>query len=148
MPHPHEQPPSIIDFYTDEVLPALAQRLNTAFPEFGWRRDNRGWIATNEEMTHRAFGVRAERVVAHGPAPRGFLIHGGEPVLWTAYVNGGPVPRGDAFAGAVAEIARRAGLETSPLEQRQSRDRRSELLTAVFALATQELAAPRGEHAR
>src|SRR4051812_24808908 len=80
MPHPQDQPPSIIDFYTEEVLPALAQRLDTAFPEFGWRRDRRGWVASNEEMTHRAFGVRAERVVAHGPAPRGFLIHGGEPV--------------------------------------------------------------------
>src|SRR6266508_4603205 len=62
----------IVDYYTDVVLPALTERLDTAFPEFGWRRDSRGWVATNEEMTHRVLGVRADRVVAHGPAPRGF----------------------------------------------------------------------------
>jgi hypothetical protein len=78
-----------VDYYTDVVLPALTARLDAAFPEFSWRRDDRGWVATNDEMTHRVLGVRAERVVAHGPAPRGFLIHGGEPMLWTAYLNGG-----------------------------------------------------------
>ena len=32
------QPASVLDFYTDVILPALADRLDTAFPEFGWRR--------------------------------------------------------------------------------------------------------------
>jgi hypothetical protein len=59
------------DFYTDVVLPALADRRDRAFPEFGSKLDSRGWVATNEEMTHRALGVRADRVVAHAPAPRG-----------------------------------------------------------------------------
>ena len=68
--HPSQQ--SIGDFYTDVVLPALAERLDIVFPEFGWKRDARGWVATNEEMTHRALGVRAERVVAHGPSPGAF----------------------------------------------------------------------------
>ena len=66
------------DFYVDAVLPALAARLDAAFPEFGWKQDARGWVATNEEMTHRVLGVRADRVVAHGPAPSGFLVHGGD----------------------------------------------------------------------
>src|SRR5581483_3627408 len=79
---------------------------------------------------------------------RGFLIHGGEPVLWTAYVNGGSVPRGDAFTRAVTEIARRVGIDTSPLEQRRPRDRRAELLGAFFALATEELHSPRSARAR
>src|SRR5439155_17705379 len=98
--------------------------LDAAFPEFGWRRDARGWIATNDEMTHRVLGVRAGRVVAHGPAPRGFLIHGGEATLWTAYVCGGPVPRGESFMAAVVELARRAGVDTAPLERPAPRDRR------------------------
>lgn len=76
------------DFYLEVVLPALADRLDQAFPEFGWRRDRDGWVATNEEHTHICLGVRAERVVAHGPAPQGFLVHGGDATLWTAYVNG------------------------------------------------------------
>src|SRR3990172_3153667 len=108
---------SIVDYYTDVVLPALAERLDGAFPEFGWRRDTRGWVATNEEMTHRVLGVRAERVVAHGPAPRGFLIHGADAVLWTAYLSGGQVPRGAEFVRTVRELAERAGVDTAPLER-------------------------------
>jgi Toprim-like len=138
----------IVDFYSDVVLPALAQRLDTAFPEFGWRRDGRGWIATNEEMTHRALGVRAERVVAHGPAPRGFLVHGAEPVLWTAYLNGGQVPRGADFVRTVEMLADRAGVDTAPLAQRPPRDRKTELLEFFFELAQRELASERGAAAR
>src|SRR4051794_7675074 len=80
---------SILDFYTDEVLPALADQLDLAFPEFGWKRDGAGWTASNEETTHRLLGVRAERVIAHGRAPQGFFVHGVGPTLWTAYLNGG-----------------------------------------------------------
>src|SRR5262249_50138827 len=87
----------LVGFYTDTVLPALAERLDSAFPDVGWPRDARGWIASNEETTHRLFGVRAARVVAHGRAPSGFLIHGAEPVAWTAYLNGGTLPRGAEF---------------------------------------------------
>jgi hypothetical protein len=61
----------IADRYEDEVLPVLTERLDTAFPEFGWRRDANGWVATNEEFTHTALGARADRVVCHGAAPRG-----------------------------------------------------------------------------
>jgi hypothetical protein len=136
------------DFYTEIVLPALAERLDLAFPEFGWRRDARGWMATNEEMTHGALGVRAERVVAHGPAPRGFLVHGGEATLWTAYVNGGSLPRGEEFVRAVREIAQRAGVDPAPLERPVRRDRRIDLLHDFFALCRWELAGEGGARAR
>jgi hypothetical protein len=136
------------DFYTETVLPTLAERLDHAFPEFGWRRDARGWVATNEQHTHARLGVRAERVVAHGPAPRGFLIHGGEPMLWTAYVNGGTVPRGTDFVRAVRELAERAGVDPSPLDRPQPRDRRADLLQECFDLCRQELASERGAAAK
>ena len=48
------QPVQATEFYTETVLPALAERLDQTFPEFGWRRDSRGWVATNEEFTHTA----------------------------------------------------------------------------------------------
>lgn len=127
----HQQ---IGDFYVDVVLPALLARLDAAFPEFGWRQDARGWVATNQEMTHRVFGVRADRIVAHGPAPQGFLVHGGDPMLWTSYLNGGTVPRGDTFRSVVQELAARAGVDVLPLERPQPRDRRGELLRDFFAL--------------
>ena len=138
----------IVDFYTDVVLPALAQRLDQAFPEFGWRRDARGWVATNEEHTHARLGVRAERVVAHGPAPRGFLVHGGDPMLWTAYLAGGNPPRGAEFVRVVGELADRAGVDTTPLERERPRDRRAELLEEFFNLARLELVSDRGLRAR
>ena len=67
---------SVTDFYTDSVLPVLSERLDQAFPEFGWRRDARGWIATNEEHTHsparrsRRARCRARAGAARLPRPR------------------------------------------------------------------------------
>jgi DNA primase len=138
----------IVDFYTEVVLPALAQRLDQAFPEFGWRRDARGWVATNEEHTHARLGVRAERVVAHGPAPRGFLVHGAEPMLWTAYLAGGVPPRGAEFVRVVGELADRAGVDSAPIERETPRDRRAELLEEFLKLAQRELVSDRGDTAR
>lgn len=136
------------DFYLEVVLPALAERLDEAFPEFGWRRDAHGWVATNEEHTHGYLGVRAERVVAHGPAPRGFLVHGGEATLWTAYVNGGVVPRGADFVRAVKELAECAGVDPSSLERPEPRDRNADLLEELDALCGRELMSERGWRAR
>jgi 5S rRNA maturation endonuclease (ribonuclease M5) len=137
------------DFYTEAVRPALFERLDQVFPEFGWRRDSRGWVATNEQHTHARFGVRAERVVAHGPTPpTGLYIHGEGPVLWTEYVTGGTVPTGADFVRAVKEIAERAGVDTNPLESTQPRDRRPETLHAFFDHCQRELASERGAKAR
>jgi DNA primase len=136
------------EFYAEVVLPALVARLDVAFPEFGWRPDAWGWVASNQEMTHRVLGARADRVVAHGEAPSGFLVHGGPTVLWTAYVNGGDVPRGDAFRSAVRDLAGRAGVDTSPIERAQPRDRRGELLTDFFRLCHGDLQGQEGGPAR
>jgi hypothetical protein len=93
------------------VLPALVERLDQAFPEFGWQRDPRGWHATNQDYTHTTLGVRADRVVCHGDAPRGFLIHGHGPVLWTSYANHGKPARGLEFIDVVHHLAERAGID-------------------------------------
>jgi len=145
---PQSSQQRIGDFYVDIVLPALAARLESAFPEFGWKQDALGWVATNEEMTHRVLGVRAERVVAHGPAPRGFLVHGGDATLWTAYLNGGVVPRGETFASVVREIAGRAGVDTAPIDRTRPRDRTSDLLRDFFTLCRSELHGRAGAAAR
>ncbi len=92
--------------------------------------------------------MRAERVVAHGPAPRGFLVHGGEPMLWTAYLNGGSVPRGGDFVRAVRELAGRAGVDPSPLGRSQPRDRRADLLRDFFGLCRFQLVGESGAEAR
>jgi DNA primase len=143
-----QRPASAVDFYTDTVLPVLAERLNQVFPEFGWRRDARGWVATNEEHTRASLGVRADRVVAHGPAPRGFLVHGGDAVLWTAYLSGGAAPRGNDFVRTVRELARRAGVDPAPLDRQERPDRRTELLECFVSLCHLELMGDQGGGAR
>ena len=109
------------DFYAEVVLPALMARLDAVFPEFGWKQDARGRVATNQEMTHRVLGVRADRVVAHGAAPPGLLVHCGETMPWTAYLNEGDIPRGHMFLSVVRELATRAGVDTSPMDRPQPR---------------------------
>jgi DNA primase len=69
-------------------------------------------------------------------------------MLWTAYVNGGEVPRGDAFRSVVRELADRAGVDSSPIERAQPRDRRQELLHDFFRLSRAELQSERGAAAR
>ena len=136
------------EFYVDAVLPALATRLDAAFPEFGWRQDARGWVATNEEMTHRVLGVRADRVVAHGPTPSGFLVHGGSETLWTAYLNGGVVPRNETFREVVVELAARAGVGLARSERSVPRDRRADLLHDFYGLCQTELRGRAGDAVR
>ncbi len=145
-----------VDFLEDEVLPRLFDRLDSAFPEFGWKRTARGWTATDRETTKRLTGARPGRVVCN--APMGFLVHGGESVLWTAYVNGGTVPRGEAYVDAVKDLAGRAGVDASVLERkatpeelarREARQARLSVLETFFLHAHEALvSSPAGEKAR
>jgi hypothetical protein len=140
----------IADRYEDEILPALTERLDAAFPEFGWRRDALGWVASNEEFTHTTLGVRADRIVCHGDAPRGFLIHGDRAVLWTTYVNDGQPARGRDFVDAVRELARRAGLDRGAFDEARSDPgaRRAALLEETFRAYQDVFASEHGEPAR
>jgi DNA primase len=146
---PALQRPGVADFYEREVLPALMDRLDQAFPEFGWRRDARGWVATSAEYTRSTLGARPDRVVCHGEAPRGFLIHGQGAVLWTSYLNDGQPARGRDFIVMVRTLAERAGVDASVLDRaRTSAARRGSLLAEAFAVAQHELASERGGAAR
>ncbi len=139
----------IADFYERDVLPALTRRLDAAFPEFAWVRDPQGWHATNQAFTHATLGVRADRVVCHGDAPRGFLIHGHGATLWTTYLNDGHPARGREFIAAVRTLAERAGLDTSSLERPPtSIERKANLLHDTFVLCRRELTSDRGVQAR
>src|SRR3954454_1042775 len=135
------QRPNVADFYEREVLPALMSRLDQAFPEFGWRRDARGWVATSAEHTRSTLGARPDRVVCHGDAPRGFLIHGDGAVLWTTYLNDGQPARRRDFITAVRTLAERAGVDGSVLDRAPTAaQRRASLLEEAFAFARRELA--------
>jgi len=144
------EPFSLVAYLEEVVQPALFEKLDLAFPEFAWRRTPTGWVATNRAFTKERFGVRADRVICHRPF--GFLIHGGRPQTWCAYVHGGPRPRGQAFRRAVAALAARAGVAppgeaTAPAR----RDPRPEVLERLLRAAHHRLVAsadPEAEKAR
>jgi hypothetical protein len=147
MPTPSR--PNVAEFYERTVLPALMGRLDEAFPEFGWQRDQRGWRATNQEFTHARLGARAERVVCHGEAPRGLLVHGDGPLLWTTYANDGTPARGRDFIHAVRLLAVRAGVDVSALDRAPTmRERQAAVLEATSTIARAELMSSRGAVAR
>lgn len=140
--------PGLVEQYEHQVLPALQTRLDEAFPEFGWRRDPNGWHATNNTHTHERLGVRADRIVAHGDAPAGFLIHGQGAVLWTTYVNGDTPARGHRFVTAVRAIAARVDIELDT-ERSPTRDQRRErVLRDTFAIANDSYLSDAGTAAR
>lgn len=132
------QRPSLVEYLEEVVQPALFEKLDAAFPEFGWRRTAAGWIATNRAFTKERFGVRPDRVICHRPF--GFLIHGDRAQTWCAYVHGGTPPQGRAFREAVAALAARAGVappgDSAP---ERSRDERAEVLEHFVEAAHRRL---------
>jgi hypothetical protein len=141
---------SLVVYLEEVVQPALFEKLDVAFPEFGWRRTAMGWVATSRAFTKQRFGARPDRVICHRPF--GFLVHGSTPHTWCAYVHGGLPPRGRAFQSAVAALAARAGLAPpGDVAAARRRGRRSEVLEHVLHAAQRRLiegADPESQRAR
>lgn len=144
-----------VEFYEEQVLPAVFASLDTVFPELKLKPKGRGWTATDNETTHARFNARADRVVCNRPG--GFLVHGGDAVSWLAYLRGGTFPKGADFVEAVKELARLAGVDPSPLEREltpeeaatfHARERRGELLEDFLALARNDFLDVVGKPAR
>ena len=101
-----------------EVYPTLWDRLDTAFPEFGFKRKGRHWVATDESASRMLSGSpRPERVWVYDDSPYGIKIHGGEFVTWVAHVSGQSAPRGLDFIDAVRELCRRSGVLFPEMER-------------------------------
>ena len=124
------------------VYPTLWDCLDSAFPEFGWKRTGRLWRATNEDHARTLpGGPRPDRVEAYENAPWGFTIQGGDFVRWLSYVSVEHSPRGTDFIDAVRTLCEKAGVlfpeRTRTLEQADAAEkneaRRSVLETVVEA---------------
>jgi len=143
---------SPVEFYEQEVLPALFERLDSAFPEFGWTRKGRGWTATKRVPgVGKTDGARPGRVVCNEPF--GFLVHGGDATSWTAYVSEGVSPQGRDFMEAVRKLADLAGVNASvldrdPTPEEEARHRRLELLETFVSQARDVLLSEAGKGAR
>ena len=98
-------------FLGQTVYPALWERLDQAFPEFGWQRRGDKWEATDEAHSRTLpSSPRPDRVQAYENASFGFQIHGGDFVRWLDYVNGGTKPTGADFLEAARKLATLAGV--------------------------------------
>ncbi len=145
---------SLKELLEGEILPALFERLDRAFPEFGWKANQRGgWTASNREFTKKEFGARPDRVVCNKPF--GFLVHGGEPLSWLAYVNSSVPPQGAQFPEAIRELAKRAGVSFPEREltaaERETVDRENReisLRKSFWAIAREALGGKAGDRAR
>ena len=101
------------DFFDLEVLPELFRQMPAVFPEFAWRKVRKGWEAT---ACPPMFAVRPERIMCMERAPYCITVVDDEPMTWTAYVNGGSVPKGAQFVAIVRSIAQMVGVDASCLD--------------------------------
>ena len=121
MKHPKRPPITLRDFFENEVRPALAAGLASAFPEFGFRR-GRGewWTATTAPSGFEDYGVRERKLTANAWGLRSFKSSAVD-VPWTAYVLGRTdSPRGADFVEAVKTLAQRLGLDASVLDRERT----------------------------
>ena len=135
---PNKRTPSPVEFYEEQVLPAVFARLADVFSELKLKRKGKGWEATNYEECKARFGANHTRVVCNRPG--GFLVHGGDAVSWLAYRNGGTTPKGVDFVNAVKELATAAGVDVTPLKRELSPE-----AAAAYETRQRRAHGPRGQ---
>lgn len=146
---------SVNDFLDREIYPALYARLDSAFPEFGFKRVGNLWRATNDSAVRSTFAGRADRVEVYANSPWQMTFHGGGYMRFLDYVNNGAQPTGAEFWRAVETLADKAGVkmperEVTPEEAARiarTNAKRSALET-VAELCRKTLLAPGGATAR
>lgn len=105
-----------IEFYRDRVLPCLGDELDSAFPEFQFRKGSgEWWIARSAPTGYEEYDARGGRLTANSNGFRSFKT-GKKFISWLEYVGGISKPRGADFTRAVIELANRVNLDTDGLE--------------------------------
>jgi len=137
----------------ERIYPALFERLDTAFPEFGWERRGAHWVATiwPAGFPCEANDPRPERLFVYADRPWWIKVHGHAGARFLDYVNAGTKPTGPDFARAVRRLAELAGVTVpeavlSPEQQRAvaGQECRRDVLEATIAAAQAALHAPGG----
>lgn len=146
------------EFLDREVYPALFNRLDTAFPEFGWkRRAGGGWTATTwpGDFPFTVQHENPDRLMVYANRPWWIKVHGHEGVRFLDLVNHGRRPSGPEFVEAVRKLADLAGVrfperEVTPeeMERASRRDARRSALETVIGHCHEALLGPAGEAAR
>jgi len=146
-----------LGLYLDEVVyPALFERVDSAFPSFGWKRTGSGWEATTwpVDFPDPANEKRPSRLKVYSDRPWWIKVHGHAGVRFLDLVNNGRKPTGPEFPQAVRSLCELAGVpfperEYSPEEAERihKREARKSVLEEVTAYAQRTLFSPVGKDA-
>jgi P4 family phage/plasmid primase-like protien len=100
------------DFLDEELYPALYERLDEAFPAFGWKKQGRAWVATRwpEDFPFVVEHPHPDRLVVYEDGPGFIMIHGHHGLSWTQYLADGETPTGAAFGEVLKGLAAKAGV--------------------------------------
>jgi Toprim domain/DNA primase catalytic core, N-terminal domain len=138
------------DFLDDTLYPALFERLNTAFPEFGFVRRGDSWVATifPGNFPYPVEHKNPDRLVVYRNSPHWIKIHGHSGLRWLDYVNGGHRPLGAAFLNGVKKLCALAGVDF-PIRTKEKtkqevleatrKDARCRMLEEYICLCEEEL---------
>jgi len=138
----------LADWRKNTLAPALGKRLETAFPEFGFRRGSGGWWTA----TKLPAGVTIKKgdITASGFGFKGWSVSQSSFTSWADYLE----DKGHAFPENLKELARLAGVDHPFLEmtseQKEEMGRKEtqrKLLRDFMALAKTHLLGSKGESA-
>ena len=146
---------NLTEFLDREVYPALFERLDQAFPEYGFARKGKHWVATTDATRKLPASPRPDRVFCYDNKPWGLVVQGADFVRFVDLVNGNRKPQGAEFPAAVRKLAQLAGVHfpddtASPEEVARAAERhaRRGILETVIAKCHEALLGPKGVKAR
>ena len=149
--------PDLGDLLAHEVYPALFNRLDSAFPEFGWIRAGNHWTATSwpPNFPYPVGHENPSRLMVYPDRPYWIKVHGHAGVRFLDYVNGGQSPTGPDFPKAVRALCDLSGVSFpereyshEDMEKEVQKERRRSALDAVIAYCQEALRGKVGKAAR
>lgn len=96
-------------FFHDEVLTAVYEKCDTAFPEFGWKKEGSQWVASNESVASK-LGCKPEEITYGG----GWSLKAKDKsISWLSWAanQGRSDPTGSASMDAAMSICRKVGID-------------------------------------
>ncbi len=142
----------LADIYQREILPALFERLDRAFPEFHWTQTLYGW--KGQRIPSNGSLDEAPQHFIMCIQPWAFVDEQGVVTSWLSYVNGGEIQDAEALVEGVKDLAQRAGVhfvagesrfDHGELNEMLTDERQRTLLEAFFAYCHAELCGEQGD---
>jgi len=139
------------------VYPSLFNRLDSAFPEFGWESRGGHWTATKwpADFPYRVENEHPDRLMVYANRPYWIKVHGHDGVRFLDFVNNGQKVKGPDFLAAVRKLCDLAGvrfpersLTPEQAETARKNEARRSILDTIMDYARGRLWASSGDNAR